>query len=362
MTEPFREDLPEDRIFRALAKALFLAAGLVVLVWFVHEIQQVLLLFVLALILGLALNAPVTWLEGKGTPRPLGTLVSFLAVAGVAGLFGWLVVPRLAQEIPTLLEEVPSLMQGMADRLATFIGDHPEVDRQLSQLVEWIQALIGQFWRLSDQLLATLVMTIFLIALTLYIVADPRPLFRAYIAAMPPHLRRPATRAFARASKMVVGWVASNVILGGIKAVSAFLFLTFMEVPGALLWSALSLFAALIPRVGFYLMSIPPVVVALSIDPLTALWVALFFLALSEILGNFIAPRIRKETMELNPVLLLFMTLAMAVAFGAVGVVIAPPVTGFLKAFYDEFYLARQPEDERMEERVEAIMRRSPEG
>jgi predicted PurR-regulated permease PerM len=151
------------------------------------------------------------------------------------------------------------------------------------------------------------------------------------------------------------------VILGGIKATASFLFLTYMQVPGAILWSVLALFAALIPRLGFYLMAIPPVVVALSVDPLTALWVGLFYVVLSEILGNFVAPRVQAETMDLHPAYLLLMTLAMAVAFGVVGVLVASPVAGFLKVYFDEFYLARQPEDARMEERVEAMMDRDAE-
>ncbi|HEV2129613.1 MAG TPA: AI-2E family transporter [Longimicrobiaceae bacterium] len=108
-------------------------------------------------------------------------------------------------------------------------------------------------------------------------------------------------------------------------------------------------------------MAIPPVVVALSVDPLTAIWVGLFYVVLSEILGNFIAPRVRAERMDLRPVYLLLMTLAMAVASGVLAVLVASPMAGFLKVCFDEFYLASQPEDARIEERVEAMMDRDAE-
>jgi putative permease len=161
---------------------------------------------------------------------------------------------------------------------------------------------------------------------------------------------------------MVVAWVAANAILGAIKAVSAFLFLTWMGVPGALLWSVLTFFSALVPQVGFYVMSIPPVLMAFTVDATTALWTALFFWALSTLLGNFVAPRIQGERMKLHPAYILGATVAFGYAFGVLGVLIAAPVAGFAWAFFDAFYLERRPPVEPGDPRVDAILERNPAG
>jgi putative permease len=352
----------ERDLFQSLARALYLAAGLVVLLWFAYEIQRVLLLLLLALILALALNAPVSWLERRKVSRGVATLLVFLGVVAVAGLLGWLVVPRLLDEMPALMEQVPELIERLTERAAVLL-EHPQIAQQGAQAVNWLEAMVGNLWRRVDALVASVLLTLFVVALVLYLVADPRPALRTYICSMPPRHREPAARAFARASEMVVGWVVSNAIMGGIKATASFLVLTYLEIPGAVIWSVLALFAALIPRLGFYIMAIPPVLTALAVDPAYALYLALFYWALSEFLGNFVAPRVQGEMMDLHPAYVLFMTLAMAYAFGLIGVLIAPPVAGFLKAFYDEFYLARQPDDPEMEERVEAMLaRRTGEG
>jgi putative permease len=104
------------------------------------------------------------------------------------------------------------------------------------------------------------------------------------------------------------------------------------------------------------------VVVSLTVSPTTALWTLLFFLALSETLGNFVAPRVQGEIMELHAAYILFMTVAMGLAFGLLGVLVAAPVAGFFKVFYDEFYLARQPDDPQMESRVDRMMEGALEG
>jgi putative permease len=355
-TAGFRHDL-----YGAMAKVVLLAAGVIVLLWFLFTIQRVLLVFALALILALAINAPVTALERRGMARGYGLLTVILTIAAVAGGLGWLVVPRLLNEIPTLVEEVPAMIERLGAQIVTLFGDSPEIDRQVRRLIDWITDAARGVWQHVGAIAGVFVLALFVFAMVLYMVANPRPLLRGYLRAMPPHLREPAARAFARGSSMVVGWVASNVILGGMKAITSFIFLSILGIPGAIVWSVLALFSALIERLGFYLMAIPPVVVAFAVDPVNAVWVLLFYWALSEFLGNFVAPKIRAETMHLNAVYILFMTLAMAYAFGLLGVLIASPVAGFLMAYFDEFYLRRQPVDPHEERRLEKMLARDPE-
>ena len=119
------------------------------------------------------------------------------------------------------------------------------------------------------------------------------------------------------------------------------MFLTWMDVPGALVWAALAFFADFIPRIGGYVMAFPPVLLSLTMGPMTALWVALFYLVSTEILGSVVAPKIRGATMQLHPVLLIFFTLAFALAFGLLGAIVATPAAAFFSAFYSEFYLKR---------------------
>jgi putative permease len=349
-------------LFNTLVRVLLFAAALTVAVWFTYQIRTAVLLFTVAVIVAMVLNAPISWLEGRRWSRGLATLVVMFTVLALSGGLAWLIVPRLLRELPTLVEELPELVADLMERLTAFLGGSPEIDRQLSQLVAWMERGIGEIWRVLDTVGAGLLGALVVLALVLYIVADPRPILRWYVELVPPRHREAATRAVERASKMVVGWVIANAILGGVKAISAFAFLTFMGVPGAAVWSFLALFAALIPRLGFYIMSIPPVVVSLTVSPTTALWTLVFFVVLSETLGNFVAPRVQGEIMELHAAYLLFMTIAMGLAFGLLGVLVASPVAGFIKVYYDEFYLARQPEDPEMESRVDRMMAGAVEG
>jgi predicted PurR-regulated permease PerM len=123
-----------------------------------------------------------------------------------------------------------------------------------------------------------------------------------------------------------------------------------MGIPGVWVWAALTLFAEMIPKLGFYIMAVPPTLVALSIHPMTALWVLIFYIAFDEISGDLLMPKIRASTMNLHPVSTLFVMLAMASAFGLTGALIATPLTAFIKAYYETFILAEASKSHLKEE------------
>jgi putative permease len=352
-------------LFSALARAILLATGMVALVWFLWSVTWVLLFFALATILALALNAPVTWLERRRVPRLAAAVAVFAALLVLLSAIGWLIVPSLLGEVSALADLIPVFAMNLADRIAALLAQNPELERQFrvdvqtaTQFVPWALDALGNLWRYGLSLVVALILGLVLFAVVLYMVVDPRPLLAGYVAALPPRHRAAGVRAFTRASRMVVGWVYASAIISAMKAIPAFFFLSWIGLPGALVWSVFTFVADIVPRLGFYLMIVPPTLVALSIDVRMALWVVLFYWAISEILGNLVAPRIQATTMEMHPVFLLFVTLAMVAAFGVLGAIIASPVAGFVKAYYEEFYLARLPTHPDLDRDVETMLAR----
>jgi len=96
-----------DNIYAVLRKTVLLVAGVVMLLWFLREVADVLLMSAFALILAIVLNAPVTWLEQRRVPRVWASLIVFVVLIASVVLLGWFVVPRLAGEASDLLSQLP---------------------------------------------------------------------------------------------------------------------------------------------------------------------------------------------------------------------------------------------------------------
>lgn len=334
---------------RSFSKLIFLAAGLFVAIWFAHQTIQVILLVFFAIVITIVLNAPVTWLEKKKMRRTIAAIIVFFVFLIFLGAMGWLIIPKIIHQVQLLVADLPQLLTNLNKRIVSWLGENTSLNKQvkpgagnLADQLPSAQVLLTGISRYSLSFITSVLLFIFFLCLVAYMLINPRPLLELYLSFFPESKREKAATAFANASVMTIGWMWSNVLAGAIRAVIVFAFLFFMNIPGVWIWAGVTFFAELIPRIGFYIMAVPPILIALSIDPITAMWVAIFYLALDEIMGDFVIPRIRASTMKIHPVSLLVMLLAMATVFGLMGALIATPLTAFIKAYYETFYERKQ--------------------
>jgi predicted PurR-regulated permease PerM len=87
----------------------------------------------------------------------------------------------------------------------------------------------------------------------------------------------------------------------------------------------------MVPFVGPFLGALPPVLVALFQDPLTALWVALLFLALQQLEGHVVAPNVFGHTLRINPLFVIFSLLVGGEVAGFVGALLALPIAAIVR-------------------------------
>ena len=351
--------------YKVLARLVYMAAGLVVAIWFTHEIISVILLFFFAIVITIVLNAPTTWLERKGLRRTLAAIIVFFIFIIFIGLLAWLIIPKVVLQLQLLINDLPNYLNNLNQRIDRWIGDDgatpgsvPGTSKTLQPLPNLEQILTG-ISQYSITFIGWIFLFIFFLCLIAYMLINPRPLLEIYLSLFPEHRREKAAKAFANASVMTIGWMWSNVLAGAIRAIIVFAFLFFMGIPGVYIWAGVTFFAELIPRIGFYIMAVPPILIAFSIDPITAMWVAIFYLVLDEIMGDFVIPRIRATTMKIHPVSLLIMLLAMVIVFGLMGALVATPLTAFIKAYYEEFYEDKQKYSA-MKEQIDLMLYRNP--
>jgi putative permease len=351
------------QLFDAIKKGLLYAAGLLILLWICYKIISVILLLLFALVLVIIINAPVTWLEKKNIRRGWACVIVFGTFLIVFLTIGWLVVPKISAQFTSLINNLPGYADRFSKNVATWFTNYPSISKKISaegsDIANWVPSLPNALMRIGNYTLSVIGLVIILIiffSMVIYAVVSPRPLLEVYFSFFSESNRERAQRALMHSSEMLIGWIRANLIGGTIAAVVVTTFLSIMGIPGAWIWGTLALFAELIPRIGFYIMSIPPILVGLSISPFTALWVLIFYLALDEVIGDFIMPRLRSSTMNVHPVSGIFLLLAMGSAFGLVGALLATPLAGIIKAYYEEFYLSKLKEDKEMAKRIDEVI------
>jgi len=346
--EPAADTRPRrSGLFASWLGFVLAAAAAVVALWFLQKIVIAILLLFFAVVVAIALSAPVEWFVRRGMTRRWARPLTLLLFFGTIALLAALVIPQLTQQTVLLVNQLPAFVVRIDGQLAALFERYPELHAYFSggsgsaSLAPPMGELFQGIGGISLSLLGGVALAIIFFSTVAYIVLDPRPILRAYFGSLPRHALAPGARAYRRAAHSVIGWTKASLVIGAIQAVAVFVFLSLMGVPAPLVWAALAFFADFIPRIGGYVMAIPPILLSLTVGPMTPIWVTLYYLVSNEILGSVVAPKIRGATMQMHPVLLLFFTLAFALAFGLLGAIVAVPAAAFSQAYYSEFYLKR---------------------
>ena len=148
-----------------------------------------------------------------------------------------------------------------------------------------------------------------------------------------------------RMEHAVAGYVRGQVLvsltIGASVGVGMWLLGTLDWVPGAdkyaVLFGAWAAFTELIPYLGPILGGVPAVIYGLIVDPISALWILLLFLAIHQIEGHIVVPKLMGSALRLHPLLVIFGLLAGGELYGLLGIFIALPLLAVGRAVWEFF-------------------------
>jgi predicted PurR-regulated permease PerM len=122
------------------------------------------------------------------------------------------------------------------------------------------------------------------------------------------------------------------------------------------MFGAFAFLGEFLPNVGAFFVSIPILLVALSLGA-TKFWLALgVILVVYQVELNFLVPFVLGKEMRLHPVNILFFTIAMATAFGILGAILAVPAAALVQIVIDEFYIKPRKLDHSVIDREAAAL------
>jgi predicted PurR-regulated permease PerM len=139
----------------------------------------------------------------------------------------------------------------------------------------------------------------------------------------------------------VKGQTLVSLIIGTSAGIGLWLFGVLGWLPNgdkyALLFGAWVAITELIPYLGPWLGAIPPLIYALVVHPVSAIWVALLFLGIHQIEGHVVVPNVMGSALRLHPLLVIFGLLAGGEIYGLPGALVALPMLAAGRAVWEFF-------------------------
>jgi AI-2 transport protein TqsA len=328
----------------ALAAAVLCAAG----GWYLlKELAPLLRPLILAVFLAYTI-LPVHGALRRSVPGKLaGPLLALRVAAVVLGLaviiYGNLV--ELKDELPRLIERA----RGLIERLRTWGRSHlpawvldpvPDMARAEAETTARLKAIAARLVNIAADFLAeALVVVFYLVFLLLEVHRLPARIRGGF----PPEQAGHLLAIIESINRAMTSYLRAKVLSSLVTAlpVVAILWAFGVSFPG--MWGVLAFVGDFIPYVGSLIALVLPVLLAfLELEPpWRSLAVLAPLLLVQFVTNNFIEPRLTARAVDLSPLVVLIALAFWGLCWGAVGMVLAVPLTVMLNIVWENIALTR---------------------
>jgi predicted PurR-regulated permease PerM len=339
---------------------------LLVLAWIVATAAvHVVLVFLVGALLALLLDPVVRAISRLRIPRGLAVAIVYLSFAGALAVTVGALATVVVDQTTAAANRVDAYFtkpagQGLVpadrdvDRFQHWLDAHhlrqvtvaerghraveqirkKEVGRYTTSVVDFVE---GAAISIGKALFGL----VLLIVVSVYMLLDLPRLQARIDRRFPP---RPGSGALIpRIEAALAGYVRGQLLLSLIIGGSAGIGLWILGVTGvlpggdrwALLFGAWVAVTEVVPYIGPWLGAIPPVVYALVVHPISALWVVLLFLGIHQLEGHVVAPNVLGNALRLHPLLVIFGLLAGGEIYGLAGALLALPLLAAGRAIWE---------------------------
>jgi len=314
---------------------------------------KVLLIFIVAGVIALILNPAVALLQRSRLPRGLAVLAVYLGFFLILAGIGLLLANPISNQVRSFTHALPGLVNEANRTIVSLEGDlhrlgiHARLAEQGKTALQTLQDKLsksgGSVVSFGGGLLTEVVKAgveiVVVFVLSVYLLLYGERIGELVRRGMPDGDETRAddypTLVQHALSRYIGGQLLFSIIMGTTAGVALWIFGELGIFPDgsryAVVFGVFFGVMELIPYVGPFLGAIPPILVALFSDPVSAVWVGLLFVAIQQLEGHIVAPQIFGHTLRINPLLVILALLLGEQLYGLVGVLIALPVLSVLR-------------------------------
>ena len=294
------------------------------------------------------LQPPMSRKFKNGTRLAKG-LCSALTLAfglAVVGVLLWMVLPQLVTSITSLVDSMDLYMNEISGWVASLLHNNPEIEHSFmrlydqfsAQIMNWAQNdLLPQLGNMMSGVVTTVnvLMNLLIgVIIALYIL-NSKDTFCAQAKKMTYSLFavEKANAIMARVAhihRVFGGFITGKLMDSSIIGVLCFIGCSVLKMPYTPLVSVFVGVTNVIPFFGPFLGAIPSLFLILLVNPLKALYFLLFVLALQQLDGNVIGPKILGDSTGLSSLWVIIAILVGGSFFGVAGMFFGVPVCACL--------------------------------
>lgn len=361
----------ETTLFPGWTARRVMAATLVVVAvifgfWLLYNFRMVLFSLFVGIVIGTAVKPVVGWLHRRGLPPMLGAVLVYLLLLVLLIAFFMLLVPLVVDQVTNIFDLLPDyylklreLMVSSRSMLLWRLGLQlpPQLPGLTGPPAAEAAAEPGQ--TTAEETLETVIqmlsyasivgwgifITIATFLFAFYWTLQGSQAIRTLLLFFSPDRRQGAQTIIEQVEVKVGAYIRGQTILCLSIGVLSFIAYLLIGLPYALVLAITAAILEAVPYLGPTLAAIPPLLLAISLDPSKVIWVVVATLVIQQLENNLLVPRIMDKSVGVNPIVTLLSIAAVGALFGIPGAVLAIPIAAILQLLLDRFVLGPEALD-----------------
>jgi predicted PurR-regulated permease PerM len=220
--------------------------------------------------------------------------------------------------------------------------------RGINEAVSYIQRNGLELLAIGKLVVSTIARGIFLLFMTLmvagYIMATRESILGFFRSLLPARSRISFDRLLWRMDRGLSGVVRGQLLICLVNGVLSALGYAMFDLKYWPILSILSGVMSIVPIFGSILSSVPVVLIGLTQDFWTALWVLLWIIGIHQVEANLLNPKIIGVAAKIHPVLVVLALIIGEHYFGLWGALLAVPVLSILQSIFNHFRFETMPD------------------
>lgn len=292
--------------------------------------------------------------------RIVATAGSIIILLLIVVLFFALIIPQLIASAMNLSNSIEGYYQQFQQLVTQLENSNWELVNTLmltletsvheivNYVSEWIPNIITNTISASIQVVKVMMNLLIGIVVAIYLLLDyerfhkqcKRILYALFNKKHAMELERVSAITSKMFNQFVVGKAVDSLIIGILCLIGCLIF----RFPYAALIAFVVGITNMIPFFGPFIGAIPCIVLLVMVNPIYALWFAVFILALQQLDGNVIGPYILGDSLGLPSIWIMFAVIVGGGLFGIVGMFVGVPVFAVIYTLFREFITNRLKE------------------
>ncbi|RLA43750.1 MAG: hypothetical protein DRR06_11340 [Gammaproteobacteria bacterium] len=316
--------------FSPVVRFILVAAAFVVVVAGMKAAEALIVPFLLSVFIALIFSPLLVWLRSIKVPNALAIVLIVLFVIALGSMIGAIVGVSI-RNFRSDLPEYQARLQEMSEVLFHWLaGRGIVVDSELwrqvvkpSVAMQMVGSTLASFGGVMTNALLILLTVVFILAEEMGF-REKLVQARGVVSGS-----MPAMEAFTNSVNRYLGIKTMLSLLTG-ALVGIMLWLMGVDYP--VMWGLLAFLLNFVPTIGSILAAVPALLLAmLQISPFMVSMVALAYVAINLLVGNFMEPRLMGKGLNLSPLVVFLSLVFWGWVLGPVGMLLSIPLTILVK-------------------------------